>query len=260
VDSVAQRLFAVGSANALELRGVTRYFGALAALVDVSLTVRPGERRGVLGSNGAGKTTLFNCISGDFPPTSGTIRFFGEDVTAFPPYERIRRGLRRTYQISALFPGLSVLDNVYLACRGVSRGRFSVVRPTRNDALVHAAENLIQAVHLSPIKLRLVSELSHGQQRQLEIALALAGAPRFILFDEPAAGLSPTERAELVEILSSLPAHIGYIIIEHDMDVALRVVESVTMMHNGRIFKEGPPQEIESDLEVQELYLGGGHG
>ena len=160
MDSVAQRLSAVSSANALELRGVTRFFGALAALVDVSLTVRPGERRGVLGSNGAGKTTLFNCITGDFLPTSGTIRFFGEDVTSFPPYERIRRGLRRTYQISALFPGLSVLDNVYLACRGVSGVRYSVVRPGRNDALVHAADNLIQAVHLSPIKSRLVSVLA----------------------------------------------------------------------------------------------------
>jgi branched-chain amino acid transport system ATP-binding protein len=260
MDSVAQRLSTVGSANALELRGVTRLFGALAALIDVSLTVRPGERRAVLGSNGAGKTTLFNCITGDFPPSSGTIRFFGEDVTFFPPYERIRRGLRRTYQISALFPGLTLLDNVYLACRGVSRGRYSFIRPSRNDALVHAAENLIQAVHLTAIKDRLVAELAYGQQRQLEVALALAGAPRFLLFDEPAAGLSPTERSELVDILSSLPSHIGYIIIEHDMDVALRVVESVTMMHNGRVFKEGAPQEIEADPEVQELYLGGGHG
>jgi branched-chain amino acid transport system ATP-binding protein len=259
MDSVAQRLSAVGSANALELRGVTRLFGALAALIDLSMTVRPGERRAVLGSNGAGKTTLFNCITGDFPPSSGTIRFFGEDVTAFPPQERIRRGLRRTYQISALFPRLSVLDNVYLACRGVSRGRYSFIQPRRNDALVHAAENLIQAVHLTAVKEQVVSELAYGQQRQLEIALALAGAPRLILFDEPAAGLSPTERAELIEILSSLPAHIGYIIIEHDMDVALRVVERVTMMHNGRIFKEGAPEEIEADSEVQELYLGGGH-
>jgi branched-chain amino acid transport system ATP-binding protein len=135
-----------------------------------------------------------------------------------------------------------------------------LLRPSRNDALMHAAENLVQAVHLTDVKDRLVSELSHGQQRQLEIALALAGAPRFILFDEPAAGLSPTERRELIEILTSLPAHIGYIIIEHDMDVALRVVERVSMMHNGRIFKEGSPEEIESDPEVQELYLGGGHG
>ena len=181
-------------------------------------------------------------------------------MTFFPPYERIRRGLRRTYQISALFPGLSLIDNVYLACRGVSRGRYSLIQPRRNDALVHAAENLVQAVHLTPIKDRLVAELAYGQQRQLEMALALAGAPRFLLFDEPAAGLSPAERTELIDILSSLPSHIGYIIIEHDMDVALRVVESVTMMHNGRVFKEGAPQEIEADPEVQELYLGGGHG
>jgi branched-chain amino acid transport system ATP-binding protein len=125
---------------------------------------------------------------------------------------------------------------------------------------MQSAENLVQAVHLTAVQDQLVAELSHGQQRQLEIALALAGAPRFILFDEPAAGLSPTERSELIEILTSLPAHIGYIVIEHDMDVALRVVESVTMMHNGRIFKEGRPEEIESDPEVQELYLGGGHG
>jgi branched-chain amino acid transport system ATP-binding protein len=249
----------MNSGNALELRGITKMFGALAAIADVTLTVRPGERRAVLGSNGAGKTTLFNCITGDFPATSGIIRFFGEDVTAFPPYERIRRGLRRTYQISSLFAGLTVIDNVYLACRGVSRNRYSLLRPRSDDALVHAAETLVEAVHLTAVRDRLVGELAYGQQRQLEIALAMSGAPRFILFDEPAAGLSPTERRDLVAILTSLPAHIGYIIIEHDMDVALRVVESVTMMHNGRIFKEGRPSEIEEDPEVQELYLGGGH-
>ncbi len=196
---------------------------------------------------------------GDFPPTSGTVRFFGEDITNFPPHERIRRGLRRTYQISLLFGGLTVVDNVYLACRGVSRGRFSLLRPRRNDALMQSALDLVNAVHLTDSRDMLVSELSYGQQRQLEIALALSGAPRFILFDEPAAGLSPAERSELIEILTSMPAHIGYIIIEHDMDVALRVVESVTMMHNGTIFKEGRPEEIENDPEVQELYLGGGH-
>ena len=255
----ADRLQATGGANALELRGVTRLFGALAALSDVTLSVRPGERRGVLGSNGAGKTTLFNCITGDFPPSAGIIRFFGEDVTQFPPHERTRRGLRRTYQISALFAGLSVIDNVYLACRGVSRNRYAFLRPGRADALHAGAEALVDAVHLGSVKDRLVGELAYGQQRQLEIALALSGAPRFILFDEPAAGLSPAERTDLVAILTSLPAHIGFIIIEHDMDVALRVVESVTMMHNGRIFKEGPPEAIESDPEVQELYLGGGH-
>ena len=178
--------------TALELRGVSKSFGALAALTDISFSVRPGERRAVLGSNGAGKTTLFNCITGDFPPSAGAIRFFGEDITAFPPYERIRRGLRRTYQISLLFTGLSVFDNIYLACRGVSRGRFSFLRPRKGDVLVASAEDLVRTVHLQDVRDRLVEELSYGQQRQLEIAMALAGAPRFILFDEPAAGLSPT--------------------------------------------------------------------
>jgi branched-chain amino acid transport system ATP-binding protein len=253
-------LAAAGTGYALELRGVTKLFGALAALTDVTLSVRPGERRAVLGSNGAGKTTLFNCVTGDFLPTSGTIRLFGEDVTRFPAHERIRRGLRRTYQISLLFGGLSVLDNVTLAARGVSRGRFSLIRPRRGDPLTQSALELVHAVRLDAVRDVKVAELSYGQQRQLEIALALAGAPRFILFDEPAAGLSPTERRELVAILTSLPRHIGFILIEHDMDVALRVAESVSMMHNGRIFKEGPPEEIESDPEVQQLYLGGAHG
>jgi branched-chain amino acid transport system ATP-binding protein len=259
--SVAERLSAAGTGYALELRGVTRLFGALAALSDITMSLQPGERRAVLGSNGAGKTTLFNCVTGDFPPSSGTIRFFGEDITAFPAHERIRRGLRRTYQISQLFTGLSVQDNVYLACRGVSRGRFSLRRPRWDEALMQSARDLVDAVQLAPVRERKVAELAYGQQRQLEIALALAGAPRFVLFDEPAAGLSPTERRELIEILTSLPQHVGYIIIEHDMDVALRVVTSVTMMHNGRIFKEGTPAEIEADPEVQELYLGGAqHG
>jgi branched-chain amino acid transport system ATP-binding protein len=257
--SVAERLSSAGTANALELRGVTKLFGALAALTDITLSIQPGERRAVLGSNGAGKTTLFNCITGDFMPTAGTIRLFGEDVTRFPAHERIRRGLRRTYQISLLFTGLSVLDNVYLACCGVSRSRFSFIRPRRDDALMASAERLTEAVHLTDVRHTKVAVLSYGQQRQLEIALALAGAPRFVLFDEPAAGLSPTERRELIEILMNLPGHMGFIIIEHDMDVALRVAERVTMMHNGRIFKEGLPEEIESDPEVQELYLGGGH-
>jgi len=245
---------------ALELEAVSRHFGALVALADINLAVRAGERRAVLGSNGAGKTTLFNAITGDFPPTTGRVRLFGEDVTDLPAHERIRRGLRRTYQISLLFGGLSVIDNIYLACRGVSRRRFSLLRPRLDDALMHQAETLLAAVHLDAVREARVDTLSHGQQRQLEIALALAGAPRLILFDEPAAGLSPTERTELVEILQALPDHIGFIIIEHDMDVALRVAESVTMMHNGRIFKEGSPQEIEADPQVQELYLGQGHG
>jgi branched-chain amino acid transport system ATP-binding protein len=260
VSERTHRIAQAGAANALELRGVSRAFGALLALDGVDLEVRAGERRAVLGANGAGKTTLFNAITGDFPPTAGRIRFFGEDVTALAPHERIRRGLRRTYQHSLLFRGLSVLDNLFLAQRGVTRGRFSFMRPRPHDPTLEAARNLVHAVHLDHVADTMVAELSHGQQRQLEIGMALSGAPRFILFDEPAAGLSPSERRELIEILTALPAHIGYIIIEHDLDVALRVVERVTIMHNGRIFKEGSPDEIERDPEVQRIYLGGGHG
>jgi branched-chain amino acid transport system ATP-binding protein len=258
-SSVAERLSS-NSAFALELEGVSRQFGALVALADVTLKVGAGERRAILGSNGAGKTTLFNAVSGDFPPTSGRIRFFGEDVTNFPVHERIRRGLRRTYQISQLFWGLTVLDSIFVACRGVSRSRLSLLRPRDADATMAQARVIAHSVHLDEILDKPVSTLAHGQQRQLEMALALTGAPRFILFDEPAAGLSPAERRDLVAILNALPAHIGYIIIEHDLDVALRVASYVTIMHNGRVFKEGAPEDIENDDEVQAIYLGAGHG
>jgi len=257
--SVATRLQDSG-AHALELDNVGRHFGALVALAGISMRIAASERRAVIGSNGAGKTTLFNAITGDFLPTSGSIRFFNEDITTLPVHERIRRGLRRTYQISQLFGGLSVRDSVYLACRGVSRGRFALSRPRVDDRTMMQAESILHAVHLESIRDRLVATLSHGQQRQLEIALALAGAPRFILFDEPAAGLSPPERRDLVSILNALPSHIGFIIIEHDLDVALRVSGYVSMMHNGHLFKEGTPEDIEADKEVQEIYLGGRRG
>lgn len=245
---------------ALELEGVSRHFGALVALADINIAVKAGERRAVLGSNGAGKTTLFNAITGDFPVTAGSIRFFGEDVTELPAQERIRRGLRRTYQISLLFDNLTVRENLFVACRGVSPNRYSLRRAGVSDPSTEMAELLAEATHLTDDLDAVVGTLSYGQQRQLEIGMALAGAPRFVLFDEPAAGLSPTERKDLINILHALPQHIGFIIIEHDMDVALRVSESVSMMHNGRIFKEGTPEEIENDPEVQALYLGDAHG
>lgn len=260
MNAEPHRISRAGAASALTLEGVSRTFGALVALDQVSMTVGAGERRAVLGANGAGKTTLFNAITGDFPPTAGRIRFFGEDVTDLPPYERIRRGMRRTYQNSMLFRGLSVIDNLYLASRGVARGRLSFRRSSASDPTVVAARELLHAVHLDHLADTLVADLAHGQQRQLEIGMALAGAPRFVLFDEPAAGLSPAERRELIEILGALPEYIGYIIIEHDLDVALRVVEYVTVMHYGAIYKEGTPAEIQDDPEVQRIYLGGEHG
>jgi branched-chain amino acid transport system ATP-binding protein len=237
------------------LEGVTRAFGALRAIENISFSVAVGERRAVIGANGAGKTTLFNVVTGDFPATQGRVRFFGEDVTTLPPHERIRMGLRRTYQSSLLFRELTVRDNLFLAVRGVSRNRFSLVRASRNGS----TDELLERVRLGHLAATPVAALSHGQQRQLEIGMALAGAPRLILFDEPAAGLSPGERAELVALLQGLPAHIGFVLIEHDLDIALRVVDVVTVLHNGRVLKHGTPAEIEGDAEVQAIYMGGRH-
>jgi branched-chain amino acid transport system ATP-binding protein len=247
------------SDDALVLAGVTRVFGALRAVDDVSLTVAAGQKYAVLGSNGAGKTTLFNAITGDYAPSAGRIHFFGEDITELPPHERIRKGLRRTYQSSLLFRELSVRDNLFLAVRGVASGRFGFLRPRAGHASNVATRDLLDRVRLAHIADEPVATLSHGQQRQLEIGMALAGAPRLILFDEPAAGLSPSERRELVALLKALPAHMSFVLIEHDLDIALRVVERVTVMHNGRVLKTGTPAEIENDAEVQSIYMGGKH-
>ena len=249
----------IASGDALVLEGVTRAFGALRAVDDVSLSVAAGERRAILGANGAGKTTLFNVITGDYPATSGRVRFFGEDVTNLPAQHRIRMGMRRTYQSSLLFRDLSVRDNLFLAVRGVSRGRFSLWRARAGHVSSQAAQDLLERVRLTPVADEMVANLSHGQQRQLEIGMALAGAPRLIMFDEPAAGLSPGERRELVALLTALPAHMGYLLIEHDLDIALRVVERVTVMHGGRVLKHGTPAEIEADADVRAIYMGGGH-
>ncbi|MCX7269930.1 MAG: ABC transporter ATP-binding protein [Burkholderiales bacterium] len=247
------------SSEALVLEGVTRAFGALRAVDDVSLSVLAGEKRAILGANGAGKTTLFNAITGDFPPTSGRIRFFGEDITHMDPFERIRKGMRRTYQSSLLFKDLSVRDNLFLAVRGVSNARFSLRRPGPGHPSSVATQELLERGRLTHIADEMVSNLAHGQQRQLEIAMALAGAPRLILFDEPAAGLSPAERRELVLLLTSLPSHMSFVLIEHDLEIALRVVERVTVMHNGSVIKTGTPSEIENDQQVQAIYMGGKH-
>ncbi len=255
VTTLAQRE-PLSTGDALRLEGVSRSFGALKAVEDFSFSVAAGERRAVIGANGAGKTTLFNIITGDYAASSGRVRFFGDDITNLPPHERIRAGLRRTYQSSLLFRDLTVRDNLYLAVRGVSRGRFSLVRSGRSHVSRRATDDVLERVRLSAVGDELVASLSHGQQRQLEIGMALAGAPRLILFDEPAAGLSPAERRELVALLAALPRHMSFILIEHDLEIALRVVDRVTVMHNGRMLKEGTPAEIENDPEVQEIYMG----
>ena len=244
---------------ALELRAVSRNFGALRAIDDVSFRVEAGQRYAVLGSNGAGKTTLFNAITGDIPASSGDISLYGEAITRSTVQHRIRRGLRRTYQSSLLFREMSVRDNLFLAVRGVSDQRFSWRRTAADHPSEQSTDHLLELCRMQRWRDTAVKSLSHGQQRQLEIGMALAGEARLILFDEPAAGLSPAERAELTDLLQSLPRSLAFVIIEHDLDIALNVADRVTVMHNGRVLCHGSPGEIEANAQVQAIYMGSDH-
>jgi branched-chain amino acid transport system ATP-binding protein len=244
----------------LRLRGVGRRFGGVQAVQEVDLDVYPGERRALLGPNGAGKTTLFNVISGEFAPTTGTIELFGRDVTGLPSRKRSRLGLTRTFQTSRLFLGLTVEDNLYLAALGVRGGHLRPVRlPGRDGPLRQRARDLAEQVRLQNQLGTVVGSLSHGEQRQLEVAMARAGDPKIMMLDEPAAGLSRGERALLAELLLALDRDLTLILIEHDMDIALRVAERVTMMHDGRVIVEGTPAEIRANQLVHDLYLGSHH-
>ncbi|MFD1197948.1 ABC transporter ATP-binding protein [Brucella gallinifaecis] len=247
------------SQPALELESVGRSFGKLKAVSDVTMVIKPGERRAILGPNGAGKTTLFNTILGDFPPTSGRILLFGEDITKAPPHQRIRRGIGRTYQTSLLFDGLTVLDNLFMAVRGVMPGRMSFLRPRKNDPAMMRASEMADKMRIKHLLDRTVSEISYGQRRQVEIGMALASNPRLLMLDEPAAGLSPVERPELNKLLADLPHNLTLILIEHDMDVALRNSDFVTIMKDGEIVAQDVPDQITNNPVVREIYLGSAH-
>ncbi len=248
-----------GVEPAIRLDAVGRRFGALQALRDVSLDVMPGERRVILGPNGAGKTTLFNAICGDIPPSSGRILLFGADITRLPAHRRARLGLGRTYQTSLLFDGLTVLENLFVAVRGARPNRFSFLRPGRGDEGRARAVELADRMRLSHLADAPVRGLSHGQRRQLEVGMAMAGDPRVLMLDEPAAGLSPGDRPELLRLLRALPRSLTLILIEHDMDIALAAADRVTVMQDGAVVVEAPPDRIAEDPVVQAIYLGGGH-
>jgi branched-chain amino acid transport system ATP-binding protein len=243
----------------LRVRGLTRRFGGVVAVSDVDLDIAPGERRAVLGPNGAGKSTLFNLIAGADTPTSGSIELFGADATHLGARQRTRTGLSRTFQTSRLLTGLTVEDNLYLAAIGVSGGRFRLLRTARDRAARERARQTSDAVGMSDRLDTLAGDLSHGEQRQLEIGLALIAEPRMLLLDEPAAGLSRAERQLLTALLLSLDREVTLLLIEHDMDVALTVAERVTMMHDGAVIVEGTPAEIRADQRVHDLYLGKAH-
>ena len=244
------------AAPIVRLRAVGRRFGGVHAVRDVDLDVVPGERRAILGPNGAGKTTLFNVISGEFAPTTGMIELFGRDVTHMAARKRAKLGLTRTFQKSRLFLGLSVEDNLYLAVLGVKSGHLRPVRTGTDARMRERARELAREVGLGDRLDVLVGSLSHGEQRQLEVGMARGGDPKVMMLDEPAAGLSRGERVALTDLLLGLDPSITLILIEHDMDVALRVAERVTMMHEGRVIVEGTPAEIRANRLVHDLYLG----
>jgi branched-chain amino acid transport system ATP-binding protein len=245
----------------LRARGLSRYFGAVPAVHNVDFEVMPGERRGILGPNGAGKSTFFNLIAGDIAPSDGRVELFGRDVTALAVRRRARLGLGRTYQTSRVLGGLGVEDNLYLAVLGPRRGH---LRPLRSggsaDGARRRAREVAERVGLTDRLQTAAGSLSHGEQRQLEIGLALAPSPRLLMLDEPAAGLSRAERVALTKMLLELDPDVTLILIEHDMDVALTVAQRVTMLHQGETLLEGTPDEIRASQLVHELYLGSGHG
>jgi branched-chain amino acid transport system ATP-binding protein len=241
----------------LELENVVVAFGALRAIDGVSLQVSAGERRAIIGPNGAGKTTLFNAVTGMLSSTTGRMRLRGRDITRLRVHRRAALGLGRTFQITSLFAGLSVGENLQLAVRGLSRRKLSLfgsARPTAQEE--EAVERGLHASGLRHKRETLARTLSYGEQRQLELALALVNQPALLLLDEPAAGLSPAERVTMASLISALPREMTLILIEHDMDIALSLVDYVTCLHFGSILCEGVPAAIRSDARVQEVYLG----
>jgi len=241
----------------LTLTDVMVAFDALRAVDGVSLIVPRGQRRAIIGPNGAGKTTLFNAIAGAHPPTSGKIRFNGHDVSRLPPHRRAQLGISRTFQITNLFPTLSVQDNMMLALRGLKPKKFSLFgSPDPDDSEATRITAALNAARIAERADIIVKEMSYGEQRQLEIAIALVTTPTMLLLDEPAAGLSPSERSMIAEVIRSLDPAITVILIEHDMDLALGLVDYVTCMFEGRVLVEEPPEGIRRNAKVQEVYLG----
>jgi branched-chain amino acid transport system ATP-binding protein len=248
-----------GDVPILELRGLCKSFGGLRAVRDVSLRIMPGERQAIIGPNGAGKTTLFNVITGIHPATSGSVMLFGREVTRWPSHRRTALGMARTFQVTSLFPKLTVLDNVLLAIKGLRMSKFVMWRflSSYRDVYDKAYELLQRAAFLDRKDVE-VRYLSHGEQRQLEIVVGLASDPKILLLDEPAAGLSSGETAEMAAFLRRLHPNLAILLIEHDMDVVFDVASRISVLHFGEVLEAGTPQQIHASARVQEVYLGTG--
>lgn len=241
----------------LRLDGVSLHYGSLRAVDDVSFALRSGERHALIGPNGAGKSTLLAVIAGSLRSTRGRILVAGQDVTRSSEHRRARLGVAKTFQHSSVFLGLSVLDNVALAAQpelGLGRRWFSSAR--RFGQLWQRAYECLDAVDLGDRAQDLARSLSHGERRQLEVAVALAGRPRLLLLDEPTAGMSAAESASFVRLVRSLPEQVTVLLIEHDLDVVFQLATVVSVLHLGRLIASGPPEQVRESDAVQEAYLG----
>jgi branched-chain amino acid transport system ATP-binding protein len=245
----------------LETRGLGRAFGALQAVAGVSLAVEPGEVRAIIGPNGAGKTTLFHLISGLLTPTAGRVLFRGNDVTALPAPARCRRGISRTFQITSIFPELSVLENVRIAVQLRSGGNFRLVggRATL-EASEERARVSLDSLGLLARAAEPASTLPHGDQRLLEIAMAVAQEPALLLLDEPTQGLSPEDTVATVAVIRQVARgqRLTILLVEHDMDVVFDLADRISVLHFGQLIAEGTPDQIRANADVQLAYLGGG--
>ncbi|CAN5159313.1 ABC transporter ATP-binding protein [soil metagenome] len=242
---------------AIRVDQLAKVFGGLRAVDNVTLAVTPGERRMLIGPNGAGKTTLFHCIAGTLRPTAGQIQLFGEDISRLQENRRTALGMGRTFQISNVCIDLTVRENLVLGMLGIDRRKWMMHRST--GALSDLNERIsveLERVGLADKEEETVKFLSYGERRQLEFALSLASHPRVLLLDEPCAGLSPSERQRFSQLVKSLPRHITLIMIEHDIDVALALADSVTVLHRGKIIFDGTPGDVRADTEVREVYFG----
>jgi branched-chain amino acid transport system ATP-binding protein len=245
--------------NMLDVRNVSKHFGSLIAVQDVSLTVAPGELRAIIGPNGAGKTTFFNMISGFFPPTKGEIEFNGEVVTKLPVAARVARGMARTFQITEIFPELTVRENVRIAQESADGYRLHMwVSRAETTRVMREVDELLTVTGLDGKADRLVGELSHGDQRAAEIAMALALRPRLLLLDEPTAGMGEQETYRVAGLIRRLHKNSNFtiVLIEHDMRVVFNLADRITVLDQGRMLADGTPQEIAEDPHVQAAYLG----
>ncbi|MGH2534293.1 MAG: ABC transporter ATP-binding protein [Thermomicrobiales bacterium] len=241
----------------LELIHVTRTFGSLRAVEQVSLSVKAGSRHALIGPNGAGKSTLFNLIGGSLKLSSGYIRFAGANVTGMAEHRRAGLGIARTFQHASLFPHETAVENVLIGVQQQAGAAWSMLRPaSRRRALIDRCVALLDSVGLAGRYSRPAAELSHGERRQLELAMALAPRPRLLLLDEPAAGLSPAETAGFIELIASLPADVTILLIEHDLDVVFGLADTVTVLHLGHHLMTGTPAEVQSSAAVASAYLG----